>query len=449
MIGESRMGQLENLSLKWVFAIIVVACCAALLVLAGVPGGQACAAASSEAETEASQDSHALKALDTETPQSTKPTAKQLKAFKKASADFSIELFKRSVAAAGKNANVTIAPMSVLNALAMTANGASGKTLKQLRKVLVGGSTLATLNKGLKWYNQQLVDVDKAHISSANAIWYHNGGSLAINQAFLDTNSLYLDAEAKPADFSNPATVDDVNNWVAAKTNNMIDRIVNQLDPSDRLALVNALYFDAEWASPYDQSDVNDRQFTTSSGKASTVKMMYSTEHRYIKGKNVKGFVRPYAQGYSYVALLPDKGISLKKFVNSLTGNKFVKLVSKAKSAHVHAGLPKYTLEYSSENMGNLLKKMGIRLAFNPRKADFSKMGNDPTGNLFIGEVIHKTKIEVDEQGTKAAAVTAVIMKASSMMLKVKTVILDRPFVYAIVDNATNLPVFIGAVNTL
>ena len=380
------------------------------------------------------------------TAASAKPSKKKLNAFKKTSANFSLNLFKQSVAAKGKNENVTIAPMSVLTALTMTANGASGKTARQMRKTLAGKNSIRTLDKCLYWYNNQLVNTEKARLSSANAIWYHNAGGFKVKSSFIKTNTKYLGSELYPSNFANPATVDAINSWVSDKTNAMIPKLVDRLDTNSRIALLNALYFDAEWSKPYEETDVHPATFTTAAGDRRTVQMMYSDEGLYLENENATGFIRPYIAGYSYVALLPNKGIDLGKFVSGLSGNTFRSIISKATSEHVRAGLPKYAVEYTSESMAKQLRAMGIKQAFNPDKANFKKMGKDPSGNLFIGQVVHKTKVEVDERGTKAAAVTGVIMKANSALMRVKTVILDRPFVYAIVDDATRLPLFIGTV---
>ena len=377
-----------------------------------------------------------------------KPAKAQLKAFKKASADFSLELFGRCVASKGKGANVTIAPMSVLNALAITANGAGGKTARQMRKVLGDGASMTRINKNLRWYNSRLVNVKRARINQANSIWYHNDGTLTMKKKFLTTSKKFYKAEIKPVDFSDPVTVDAINGWVADNTNNMIKRVVDQLDPNDRIAIVNALYFDAEWASPFEKDMVKTRTFTTTTGKKRKVKMMFSTEGKYIEGENVTGFIKPYARGYKYVALLPKKGMSLKKFVSTLDGDTFRKLVASAKKTAVNVGLPKYSLSYSNDGMQEQLAAMGITSAFT-EDANFLNMGKSIRGNLYIGEIVHKTKIDLDEQGTKAAAVTGIFMRDNAIHMDVKTVTLNRPFVYAIVDNATNLPVFIGAVNTL
>ena len=435
-------------------AIALALALAALAFLAALPQESAIAAsaqqensalaAATDASGDASADASTLKA------QAAALSKKQQKAFQKASADFALELFSRSVAAKGKNANVTIAPMSVLTACAMANNGAAGKTGKQLRSVLADGASTTALNKRLQWYGAKLVDTAKAHISNANAIWYHSGGTLTVKQSFLDVNKTYLNADVRAADFADQRTANDINAWVSDKTNGMIKQIVDNVSPDMRFVLANAVYFDAEWKRPYDDGDVRTRTFTTASGKKRKVRMMYSTENRYIEAKGVKGFIRPYAKGYSYVALLPDKGTSVKEFLSTLDGKAFRKLVSGAKRATVRAGIPKYSISYSNERMNGQLMAMGVKLAFDRDKANFSNMGKDTTGNLYIDQVIHKTKVEVDERGTKAAAVTAVMMKAAmATPVKTKTVVLNRPFVYAIIDNTTKLPVFIGAVNNI
>ena len=380
---------------------------------------------------------------------STTPTKAQQKAFKKASADFSLELFQRCVAAKGKNANVTIAPMSVMNALAVTANGADGKTAEQMRKVLGDGASMARINKNMRWYNGKLKSYSKAKLRNANAIWYHNNGSLKINKTFVSKAKKYYKAKVSGADFGSSATVNEINGWVARKTNDMIKRVISNLQPSDRIAIVNAQYFDAKWRVPFEADRTKTKVFKNAKGQKHKVKMMCCTERKYIKDTNVVGFVKPYAKGYSYVALLPKKGMSLKSYVKTLDGDTFRKLVSKTTDATVNVAMPRYSVTYANEGMEAQLKAMGIKSAFK-RSADFSKMGTDSAGNLYIGSVIHKTKVDVDEEGTKAAAVTAIVMRASAMPNPdVKNVTLNRPFVYAIVDNSTKLPVFIGTVNDI
>ena len=377
-----------------------------------------------------------------------KPSKKRLKAFRKASADFSLELFKRSVEAKGKNANVTIAPMSVMSALAITANGAAGKTSKQMREVLGGGASMARINKNLAWYNSSLKNVNKAKLLNANSIWYHNSGSLTMKPKFLVKTKKYYSAQISGVDFGAQETAHLINSWVAENTNDMIKQVVDRLNEDDRVAIVNALYFDADWKAPFEKSDVATERFTNANGTKRKVKMMHGTEHRYIEGENVTGFIKPYVKGYSYVALLPKKGVDARQYAMSLDGDAFRKLVSSAKRQTVRIALPKYSLSYTNDSMERQLRDMGIKLAFS-NAANFKNMGVDRTGKLSLDRVIHKTKIDLDEQGTRAAAATVVFAKASSAMIDVKYVTLNRPFVYAIIDNANKLPVFIGTVNNI
>ena len=428
-------------------------CSLAIAVVLGFGGFGLLAAPQAYADPDAqsqqiSATNLSTQATDTKASKPAKPSKKQLKAFKKASADFALELFALSVDAKGKNANVTIAPLSVMNALAVTANGARGKTEKQLREVLGDGASMSRINKNLAWYNSKLVNAKKARISSANSIWYHNDGSLVMKKKFLNKAAKYYSAEVNPSDFSDPATVSSINQWVADNTNNMIKRIISQLEPADRIAIVNALYFDAEWLEPYEHGSAVTKKFTNANGAKRKVKMLYGEEHKYIEGKNVTGFIKPYAKGYSFVALLPEEGMNASEYAKTLDGDTFRSLISHAQNKTVRTGLPKFTLTYSNDSMEKQLAAMGIKLAFTD-KANFKGMATDAMGNLNIGSVVHKTKIQLDEKGTKAAAATAVIMKASAAYVDPKEVILDRPFVYAIIDNTTKLPVFIGTVSNI
>ncbi len=158
-----------------------------------------------------------------------------------------------------------------------------------------------------------------------------------------------------------------------------------------------------------------------------------------------KGFVKNYAGGkYSFAALLPNEGVSIDDYVASLTGEGLVTTLKNAQDAGVQAQLPKFTYEYKIK-MNDALAALGMPTAFTSG-ADFTKMSNLPAGKLVIGEVVHKTYIEVTEIGTRAGAVTEVGMELTSMPMFDRIITLDRPFVYVIVDNATNLPIFIGTV---
>lgn len=212
--------------------------------------------------------------------------------------------------------------------------------------------------------------------------------------------------------------------------------------------LVNALAFEAEWQSIYEKHQVRDRTFTTESGTKRKVEMMYSGEHFYLDDGNATGFIKYYAgRKYAFAALLPNEGTSVSDYVMTLTGEGLYKLLTSPVNISVDAGLPKFEFEYGTE-LSETLSSMGMSDAFDANLADFTGLGVSSAGNIFINRVIHKTYIKVGERGTKAGAATVVEMTdgAAAEPLEAKSVVLDRPFVFMLIDAETCLPFFIGTV---
>lgn len=176
---------------------------------------------------------------------------------------------------------------------------------------------------------------------------------------------------------------------------------------------------------------------------------MYSNEHRYLEDENATGFIKYYKDmSYGFAALLPNEDVSINEYVASLTGDKLHTMLNNCKNTSVETAIPKFDSEYDVE-MSDILKTMGMPIAFDEEDADFSKLGTSTDGNISISRVLHKSFISVHEKGTKAGAATVVEMKNGSAMIKpddVKKVYLDRPFVYMIIDCETNIPIFIGTV---
>jgi len=366
-------------------------------------------------------------------------------AFCASMADFSLELFKKSLT---EKENSLISPLSVALALAMTANGADHETLAQMEKLLGGDIRLAELNEYLYSYSASLLNGDLSRLSIANSIWLRdNSDRLRVEPAFLQTNAGYYSAAAYKSAFDSQ-TVKDINNWVKSNTAGMIDSILHEIDETDLMFLINAVMFDAQWQRVYYVENIIEGDFTDINGATQKVDFMYSNEGKYLDDGLATGFIKPYADGgYSFVALLPKENVSIETYIESLNGARFLATLKNAQEAIVNASMPKFTYSYDIK-MNEALTALGMPDAFDIGKADFNKMGTSPEGKLYISQVLHKTFISVDELGTKAGAVTMVAVAPSSMENpeEPKTVRLDRPFVYAIIDNATNLPVFIGAV---
>ena len=364
--------------------------------------------------------------------------------FTQAMADFSVGLLQQQ---ASNEKNVLVSPLSVQLALAMTANGASRETLLQMQKVLGEGADINDINAMLAGYVKGLPSTDKAKFHLANSIWFRQQQGFNVEQKFLQTNADYYGAGAYAAPFDQ-STVDAINAWVNENTDGMVPKIIDDLQPDDMMVLLNALAFDAEWMIPYLDPQVSDGIFTASSGARQNAKFMASSEYTYLDDGKATGFVKPYAdRGYNFVALLPNEGVSMSDYVASLSGDGWLTTMGSATTDMVQAQLPEFSFSYDA-SLVKALKAMGMTDAFDPEFAQFRDMAQPPPA-LYIGNVVHSTSISVTPVGTRAGAATAAIMAASGMALEPKVVTLDRPFVFAITDATTNLPVFIGVTNSV
>ena len=356
-------------------------------------------------------------------------------------ADFAIRLFKASEES-GKN--TLISPLSVLCALAMTANGAEEETLAQMEEVL--GMTTEELNLYLYSYMQNLPQGEKYKLSLANSIWFTEDERFTVNQDFLQTNANYYGADIYKAPFDNQ-TLKDINNWVKQNTNEMIPEILDKIPDEAIMYLVNALAFEAEWMEIYEKQQVRDGKFTKEDGTKQDVEFMYGTEGTYLEDENAIGFKKYYKGGkYAFVAMLPNEGVSVSEYIASLNGESLNALLSNPQYGTVYTSIPKFETEYTVE-MAEILKGMGMTEAFDMYNADFEGLGTSTAGNIYISRVLHKTFISVGEKGTKAGAATVVEMAdgAAAEPQEPKEVYLDRPFVYMLIDCENNIPFFIGA----
>ena len=366
-------------------------------------------------------------------------------AFAQSQMRLAVDLFQSSVLES-KDENVLISPLSIQLALAMTANGADGDTKAEMEALLGGEISLEDLNEYLYSYVSNLPSAEKHKLQIANSIWFRDDeGRLQVEKNFLQKNADYYGAQAYKAAFDDQ-TLKDINNWVKDHTDGMIDSILDQIDEDAVMYLINALVFDAEWQHVYDKSDVYKGKFTNIGGTEKQVDMMHSEETVYLQDENAIGFMKPYSGSkYNFAVLLPNEGVDIYEYIAGLTGESLMETLSTPQLGMVMATLPKFSYEYEL-TMNDVLKELGMPSAFSGDTADFSKMAHSSRGNIYIGDVLHKTFISVDELGTKAGAVTKVQMNDESAPMSEWVVTLNRPFVYMIIDNKTNLPVFIGTV---
>ncbi|MDD4291333.1 MAG: serpin family protein [Clostridia bacterium] len=346
--------------------------------------------------------------------------------------DFAFELFREQKI----EGNSLISPLSIMLALAMTANGAVGDTQTEMLEVLSDGMSMQQLNDCLYSYVNSLPSNDSDKLSIANSIWFRKDG-IYVLKSFLQTNADYYGAQAYAADFDRK-TVDDINAWVNKKTDGMVGKIIEDIDSSTVMFLINALLFDAEWETKYTKGSTVSDTFYNQNGSEVTTDFLCSSE-KIAYTKTCVRLTKMYKNGnYSYVALMPNQNVGLDEFMQSIDYEYYCTIMNSV-GCEATVRIPKYENEYDT-SLKDCLYNMGMVRSFGAC-ADFTGMSAE--GGLFISDVIHKTHIVFDEAGTKAGAVTAVIMSKTSMPSE-KPVYFNRPFVYFIVDNTTKLPIFVG-----
>ena len=355
--------------------------------------------------------------------------------------DFAVELLRQT----DTGGSTLLSPVSVVYALAMTANGAAGETLTQMESVL--GLPLEELNACLRAYADQLPAEDGGRCSLANSIWLRDQADrLTVEQSFLDAAAAYYDASVFRAPFDE-STLRDINAWVSDHTGGLIPSIVEEIPESAVIYLINALAFEGEWEDIYREDQVHDGTFTTEDGREQPAELMYGAESAYLEDDLASGFLKYYqGQNYAFAALLPNEGVSLDAYLSSLTGERLRDLLAHPQDTVVQTAIPKFTAETTTE-LNDALSALGMADAFDVGLADFSAMGASTDGPLYISRVLHKTHLTLDERGTRAGAATAVQMAGSTA--DPLSVYLTRPFLYVLMDCEAGLPLFIGTVRDL
>lgn len=341
--------------------------------------------------------------------------------------------------------NVFISPLSVFLALQMTENGAAGTTRTAMRKVLaLPARDAAQLNASAAALQSALKANNATALTIANALWADKHFTLAPD--FVKLCESTFGARAASLNFVDPKAADEINNWVKTNTNGKIPSIVTP-DIVKRAAVIltNAVYFAAKWSSEFPDSETADQAFHKSGGGSKTVKLMHHSllKGAYRSGANFEGAMLFYKESsVFFYALLPQPGHAPKDLLASLDVEH---LTAGPSEFDLDLKLPRFSLDFSASLVADL-KKMGMDVAFHYPGADFVPMGSR---DFFISDVIHKTRLEVDEKGTVAAAATAVIMRAGSAMPKArpkKVLVFDRPFVVLIGDSQTGAVLFAGVI---
>ena len=368
--------------------------------------------------------------------------------FKNAMSQFSVSLLQNTLTV--DTNNDLVSPLSAAQCLALIANGANGNTLTQLEG-LFGGMPIAEFNQASYAYTSSLYTANDCQVNLANSLWIQEN-TAEILPDFLQTNADWYGAQAYRVPFDQ-TTLSDINHWCYNKTKGKIDKILDSIDRNTVMYLINALDFDAKWQVKYENSDVSNYTFYNATKNTSTVKMLFSDESCYLEdGEDAIGFAKAYKGGkYSFVGILPNESdgysADIYEYVNGLTGKRWQEMWNNRKSRSVKAGIPEFTYR-TNMMLNDALQALGVTDMFDAAVADFSNMSE--TDALYCSFIKQKTFIQVDRNGTKAAAITLGGMKGTSIAPNEPIrIVLERPFVYAIVDNANGLPLFLGVVSHL
>lgn len=346
------------------------------------------------------------------------------------------------------NKSSLISPLSIITALGMTADGTAGNTRAQFEDLF--NMTTEELDAALAYLTFRLTDTGSKNVkfTSANSLWLAQSG-VKFKTSYLERVKAAYDPSVYSVNFAIPEVADEINGWVKKNTDGMIEKIIERgdTDESTVMALVNALTFDGKWETKFD-STVSGT-FRSYSGKEESATFMYSTAASYFAIKGAEGFSKKYDGGkYTFVAVMPDENTDIFDFIASLDAKtvRNMYLSDADNTESVKVGMPKFTADYDYDLIPALVS-LGVTEALGGM-ADFTELAECEVGDMYVDKAIHKTHIEVDENGTKAAAATYISTRKNAMMPD-HEITLDRPFFYMIMDTESDLPVFMGVMTEI
>jgi serine protease inhibitor len=357
--------------------------------------------------------------------------------------DFAFDLFRTGNLAQHKT-NVFISPLSASMALGMTANGAAGQTYDEMHSTLrLAGASRADVGAGYKSLIALLLGLDPGtKFTIANSIWFDQ--AFPVNAPFLDESKLYFNAQVQPLDFKSSTAVPTINSWVSAQTNNKIPEILDAIAPGEVMFLINAIYFKGIWQKQFDKSKTVDAPFYGADGSVATVPMMARGEGvQFAYAPEYSAVDLPYGNSaFTMTVVLPNQNADIDAFAESFDQTKWNALVGSLHDSNLEVYLPRFRVEWK-RSLNDDLQALGMRLAF--WNADFTPIS--PLGNnLVISRVLQKTYVDVDEEGTEAAAATMVGMQLTSLPAAFRA---DRPFLVVIRERFSGTILFIGKIAKL
>ena len=363
---------------------------------------------------------------------------------------YCFELLSQTLKDTGTEDNVMISPASIMMALDMVAAGAKEDTLRQLTDLFADGQDAIEQQAFAADLMDRINGSKNVEFSCANAVW-SNEKILGkkVNAEYVEYIQEIFLADYKVDKFSKK-TVDEINDWVNDHTDHMIKKVIKDLDPDVAMVLVNAIAFEAKWADPYDDHQIEHGDFTASDGSIKDATFLNEKMSAYFENDKAVGFLKSYRGDYAFIVFLPkDENISANELMKDFTGEDYESFLrSRTTEYDVYTKLPEFEYDFDY-SVNKTIENLGAGDVLDPDKADLSGIAGKP-GDLYVSKVLHKTHIELDKNGTKAAAATSVMVAAGAALIEEREsrqVYCDRPFAYAIIETATGLPVFIGTVN--
>ena len=356
--------------------------------------------------------------------------------------DFALKIFKE-LSNEDKNTNVFISPISISLAAAMAYNGAKNSTQQEIAETLeFKDYNIEELNSSFKVLLSSMTDIDEmVQIYTGNSIWCKK--DFSIEKDFTDLAGNYYNASIYNEDFNNPDTAGKMNDWVSKATEGKISNIVSPQALKDAVMyLVNAIYFKGQWTDKFKAEDTKEDDFFLIDKNIKKVQMMANNKkYEYYEGDDFQMIRMPYGRGKAAMyVLLPNEGIGINDFTNSLSRDLLNKYISEAMSTEAMLKFPRFNIEYGAKSLVEPLKNLGMVNAFSAEKADFSSIA--PL--MFISQIEHKAIIEVNEEGTVAAAASSIGMGATAV--RPVEFIVNRPFILLIRDDRTGNILFMGKI---
>lgn len=359
-----------------------------------------------------------------------------------ASNNFSFALL-RSVTDSEPAANTFISPLSVSFALGMTMNGAAGGTLTEMQSALqLGALPQSEINAAYKSLTELLQSLDSSvQMRVANSIWYRN--DFTFKQTFIDTTRKYFNAEVRGLDFGDPQSPGIINNWVSTATNTRIPKVIDRIRSDDVMFLINAIYFKGSWRTAFDLAQTRTGTFITRDGRAQSVPLMHRTDTMsYAETESYQAVDLPYGNtAFSMTVLLPKAGADVNALARTLSGSDWQQLTQAFHTTNVSLTLPRLKLSYERTLNGDL-KALGMRQAFDPKAADFAAM---TPRDVYLSFVKQNAFVDINEEGTEAAAVTTVGVSVTSAPLLVSMRV-DRPYIFVLRERLSGTILFAGRI---